>query len=131
MTTYLVTDCAGFIGTTFAHYMLKRYTDIRIINLDALTYAGNLENLKDLEDDERHIVVHGNICDVALVKSLIDQYGPDYIINFAAESHVDRSIAYSIFANIIVLYPIRSRVKIYLLSRGRICMDMSYNLMMF
>ena len=93
MTTYLVTGCAGFIGTTFVHYMLKRYTDIRIINLDALTYAGNLENLKDLEDDERHIFVHGNICDAALVKSLIDQYDPDYIINFAAESHVDRSIA--------------------------------------
>ena len=93
MTTYLVTGCAGFIGTTFVHYMLKRYTDIRIINLDALTYAGNLENLKDLEDDERHIFVHGNICDAALVKPLIDQYDPDYIINFAAESHVDRSIA--------------------------------------
>ena len=93
MTTYLVTGCAGFIGTTFVHYMLKRYTDIRIINLDALTYAGNLENLKDLEDDERHVFVHGNICDAVLVKSLIDQYDPDYIINFAAESHVDRSIA--------------------------------------
>lgn len=93
MTTYLVTGCAGFIGTTFVHYMLNRYTDIRIINLDALTYAGNLENLKDLEDDPRHIFVHGNICDGALVKSLIDQYDPDYIINFAAESHVDRSIA--------------------------------------
>ena len=93
MTTYLVTGCAGFIGTTFVHYMLSRYTDIRIINLDALTYAGNLENLKDLEDDERHVFVHGSICDAVLVKSLIDQYDPDYIINFAAESHVDRSIA--------------------------------------
>ena len=93
MTTYLVTGCAGFIGTTFVHYMLKRYTDIRIINLDALTYAGNLENLKDLEDDERHIFVHGNICDKDLVARLIADYDPDYIINFAAESHVDRSIA--------------------------------------
>lgn len=93
MTTYLVTGCAGFIGTTFVHYMLKRYTDIRIINLDALTYAGNLENLKDLEDDPRHIFVHGNICDAALVAQLIADYDPDYIINFAAESHVDRSIA--------------------------------------
>ena len=73
--------------------MLKKYTDIRIINLDALTYAGNLENLKDIEDDERHIFVHGNICDKELVASLIKQYDPDYIINFAAESHVDRSIA--------------------------------------
>ena len=51
MTTYLVTGCAGFIGTIFVHYMLNRYTDIKIINLDALTYASNLENLKDLEDD--------------------------------------------------------------------------------
>ncbi len=80
MTTYLVTGCAGFIGTTFVHYMLKKYTDMRIINLDALTYAGNLENLKDLENDERHIFVHGNICDKELVASLIKQYDPDYII---------------------------------------------------
>lgn len=93
MTTYLVTGCAGFIGTTFVHYMLNRYTDIKIINLDALTYAGNLENLKDLEDDPRHIFVHGNICDKDLVAKLIADYDPDYIINFAAESHVDRSIA--------------------------------------
>ena len=93
MTTYLVTGCAGFIGTTFVHYMLSRYTDIRIINLDVLTYAGNLENLMDLEDDERHIFVHGNICDAALVARLIAKYDPDFIINFAAESHVDRSIA--------------------------------------
>ena len=93
MTTYLVTGCAGFIGTTFVHYMLNRYTDIRIINLDALTYAGNLENLRDLEDDPRHIFVHGNICDAQLIAKLIADYDPDYIINFAAESHVDRSIA--------------------------------------
>lgn len=93
MTTYLVTGCAGFIGTTFVHYMLNRYTDIHIINLDALTYAGNLENLRDLEDDPRHIFVHGNICDAQLVAKLIADYDPDYIINFAAESHVDRSIA--------------------------------------
>ena len=93
MTTYLVTGCAGFIGTTFVHYMLNRYTDIRIVNLDALTYAGNLENLKDLEDDPRHIFVHRNICDAVLVAKLIADYDPDYIINFAAESHVDRSIA--------------------------------------
>ena len=93
MTTYLVTGCAGFIGTTFVHYMLAKYTDIRIIDLDALTYVGNLENLKDLEDDPRHIFVHGNICDAALVAKLIADYNPDYIINFAAESHVDRSIA--------------------------------------
>lgn len=77
MTTYLVTGCAGFIGTTFVHYMLKKCTDIKIINLDALTYAGNLENLKDLENDLRHIFVHGNICDKALVAKLIADYDPD------------------------------------------------------
>ena len=93
MINYLVTGCAGFIGTTFVHYMLKKYSDIRIINLDALTYAGNLENLKDLENDERHLFVHGSICDATLVTSLINHYDPDYIINFAAESHVDRSIS--------------------------------------
>ena len=92
MRTYLVTGCAGFIGTNFVHYMLKKYTDIRIINLDLLTYAGNLENLKDVEHDERHILIHGNICDKELVTRLIKTYNPDYIINFAAESHVDRSI---------------------------------------
>ena len=74
MTTCFVTGCAGFIGTTFVHYMLKKYTDIRIINLDALTYAGNLENLKALEDDPRHIFVHGNICDKELVAKLIADY---------------------------------------------------------
>ena len=93
MTTYLVTGCAGFIGTTFVHYMLKHYTDIRIINLDALTYAGNLENLKGVEGDPRHVFVQGDICDKGLVAGLSAKYDPDYIINFAAESHVDRSIA--------------------------------------
>ena len=93
MITYLVTGCAGFIGSTFVHYMLKKYTDIRIINLDALTYAGNIENLKDIQEDNRHIFVHGNICDSVLVSRLIHDYDPDYIVNFAAESHVDRSIA--------------------------------------
>ena len=93
MKTYLVTGCAGFIGTTFVHYLLKKYTDIRIVNLDALTYAGNLENLKDLENDTRHVFIHGNICDRKLVVSLINEYDPDFIINFAAETHVDRSIS--------------------------------------
>lgn len=93
MITYLVTGCAGFIGTTFVHYMLSKHKDIKIINLDALTYAGNLENLKDIENDERHVFVHGDIGDKKLVKLLLDKYDPDFIINFAAESHVDRSIA--------------------------------------
>lgn len=74
-------------------YLLKKYTDIRIINLDALTYAGNLENLRSAEGDERHIFIRGDIRDRALVKRLIAEYDPDLVINFAAESHVDRSIA--------------------------------------
>ncbi len=92
MTTYLVTGCAGFIGSNFVQYMLKKHKDIRIINLDKLTYAGNLENLKGIEDDPRHIFVKGDICDAELVASLLEEYDPDYIVNFAGESHVDRSI---------------------------------------
>ena len=93
MVTYLVTGCAGFIGSEFIHYMLRKYTDITLINLDALTYAGNLENLKDVENDFRHIFIHGDIRDKELVRKLIAEYDPDYVINFAAESHVDRSIS--------------------------------------
>ena len=92
MKTYLITGCAGFIGSNFVHYMLEKYPEIRLVNLDKLTYAGNLENLKDVEDDPRHIFVQGDICDKALVTDLIAKYDPDYVINFAAESHVDRSI---------------------------------------
>ncbi len=92
MKTYLVTGCAGFIGSNFVHYMLEKYQDIRLVNLDKLTYAGNLENLKDIKDDARHIFVKGDICDKALVTDLIAKFDPDYVINFAAESHVDRSI---------------------------------------
>ena len=93
MKTYLITGCAGFIGSNFVYYMLNKYTDIQLINLDKLTYAGNLENLKGAEGDPRHIFVQGDICDSQLVAKLIEDYDPDYIINFAAESHVDRSIA--------------------------------------
>lgn len=93
MTTYFMTGCAGFIGSNMVLYMLKKYTDIKIINLDALTYAGNMENLKSAENDSRHIFIHGDIGDAELVKSILETYDPDYVINFAAESHVDRSIA--------------------------------------
>ena len=92
MKTYLVTGGAGFIGSNFVLYMLNKYEDIRIINLDKLTYSGNLENLKSIKDDPRHIFVHGDICDNALVNSLFEKYEIDYVAHFAAESHVDRSI---------------------------------------
>ena len=92
MITYLMTGCAGFIGSNMILYMLRKYDDIRIVNLDALTYAGNLENLRSVEGDGRHIFVHGDIGDRELVRKLLAQYDPEYVINFAAESHVDRSI---------------------------------------
>ncbi len=87
----LITGGAGFIGTNFLLDWLLQ-SDERVINLDALTYAGNLENLNSLKDDSRHIFVQGNICDSTLVASLLVKYKPRAIINFAAESHVDRSI---------------------------------------
>ena len=93
MKKYLITGCAGFIGANFVHYMLEKYDDILLVNLDKLTYAGNLENLAAVQGDPRHIFVHGDICDKALVTGLFAQYDFDYVINFAAESHVDRSIA--------------------------------------
>jgi dTDP-glucose 4,6-dehydratase len=92
MKTYLVTGGAGFIGSNFILYMFNKYKDIKIINLDKLTYAGNLENLKDVEKDERYLFVQGDICDKELVNSLFKKYEIDYVVNFAAESHVDRSI---------------------------------------
>ena len=91
MKTYLITGCAGFIGSNFVHYMLKKYPEILLVNLDKLTYAGNLENLKDVEGDPRHVFVQGDICDKELVESLFAKYDFDYVINFAAESHVSQS----------------------------------------
>ena len=93
MKTYLVTGGAGFIGSNFVQYMLKKYPDILLVNLDKLTYAGNLENLKAVEGDSRHVFVRGDVCDADLVRGLLQRYDVDYVIHFAAESHVDRSIA--------------------------------------
>jgi dTDP-glucose 4,6-dehydratase len=86
----LVTGGAGFIGSNFIRYMLERYPDIRVINLDKLTYAGNLDNLKDVEADPRYTFVRGDICDREIV--LKSAEGCDCLLNFAAETHVDRSI---------------------------------------
>lgn len=74
MKKYLITGCAGFIGSNFVHYMLKKYPEILLVNLDKLTYAGNLENLKDVEGDPRHVFVQGDICDKELVESLFAKY---------------------------------------------------------
>ena len=93
MKTYLVTGGAGFIGSNYINYMLKKYgEEIRIINLDKLTYAGNLENLKDAEKSKNYIFVKGDICDKALVSELFHDNEIDRVVHFAAESHVDRSI---------------------------------------
>ena len=92
MKSYLVTGAAGFIGANFIKYMLAKYEDIRIVILDLLTYAGNLETIADDIDNEHCFFVKGDICDRALADQLFKQYQFDYIVNFAAESHVDRSI---------------------------------------
>ncbi len=90
MKTFLVTGGAGFIGSNYIRYMLKKHKDVQMINLDKLTYAGNLENLQDVENDPRYDFVKGDIGDETLVNDLIQNV--DVIVNFAAESHVDRSI---------------------------------------
>jgi dTDP-glucose 4,6-dehydratase len=86
----LVTGGAGFIGSCFVRYILNKYTDYKVINLDALTYAGNIENLDDVKNNLNYTFVKGNICDKNLVRKLTSQV--DCVVNFAAESHVDRSI---------------------------------------
>jgi dTDP-glucose 4,6-dehydratase len=90
LTTWLVTGGAGFIGGNFVLDAVAR--GIRVVNLDALTYAGNLDTLASLEGDARHVFVHGDIGDAALVGQLLAEHRPDAVVNFAAESHVDRSI---------------------------------------
>ena len=92
MKTYLVTGGAGFIGSNFVIYMLNKYDDIKIINVDKLTYAGNLENLKSVENDPRYSFVQADICDREAISKIFAENDVDYVVNFAAESHVDRSI---------------------------------------
>lgn len=89
---YLVTGGAGFIGSAFVRLVLRSQSGARVVNLDKLTYAGNLENLASVSGDERYRFVHGDICDKDLVRELVRDERPDAIVHFAAESHVDRSI---------------------------------------
>ncbi|MCI8483802.1 MAG: dTDP-glucose 4,6-dehydratase [Lachnospiraceae bacterium] len=93
MRTYLVTGGAGFIGSNYIHYMFRKYgDDIRIINVDKLTYAGNLENLKEVESRENYTFVKGDICDKETIRKIFTENDIDRVVHFAAESHVDRSI---------------------------------------
>ena len=90
--TLLVTGGAGFIGSNFVRYIQNKAPEVKIINLDLLTYAGSLENLKDLPYPEKHKFVQGDICDQELVEKLLREHDIDTIVHFAAESHVDRSL---------------------------------------
>ncbi len=93
MRTYLVTGGAGFIGSNYIHYMFRKYDkDIRIINVDVLTYAGNLENLKDVEKRDNYTFVKADICDKEAIRQIFAENDIDRVVHFAAESHVDRSI---------------------------------------
>ena len=92
MRNILITGGAGFIGSNFVRYLLNIEPDVRVVNLDLLTYAGSMENLKDLSDPNRHIFVKGDICDQDLLEDLMREYQIDTIVHFAAETHVDRSI---------------------------------------
>src|SRR5919206_1957179 len=90
MKTFFVTGGDGVIGSSFVRLLLDEYAECRVVNFDALTYAGNLDNLEGL-DSSRHRFVRGDICDPGAVLSVLEE-GADAVVNFAAESHVDRSI---------------------------------------
>jgi len=94
MKTYLITGGAGFIGSNYIHYLYEKYSqeEIQVINYDLLTYAGNLENLKEIQSYPSYEFIQGDVCDRQKVKTLFETYNIDYVVNFAAESHVDRSI---------------------------------------
>ena len=92
MKTILVTGCAGFIGSNFVPYFLEKYDDYKLVNLDLLTYAGNMENLSEVQDNPRFKHVSGDICNRELVEYLFNEFDIRGVIHFAAESHVDNSI---------------------------------------
>jgi len=88
----LVTGGAGFIGSNFVHHVLGKYAEYRVVVYDKLTYAGNLDNLRDVADDPRHTFVQGDICDAEQVDQVMQEHDIDTIVNFAADTHVDRSL---------------------------------------
>ena len=92
MKRLLITGGAGFIGSNFVHYVLEKYPSYHVVVYDKLTYAGNLDNLRGLEENPRYVFVRGDICDAQLVEQTVRQHAIDAIVNFAAETHVDRSL---------------------------------------
>ena len=117
MRTYLVTGGAGFIGSNYIHYMFRKYdNEIRIINVDALTYAGNLENLKDIENRDNYTFIKADITDKDAIMKIFEENDIDRVVHFAAESHVDRSITGSadfIQTNIVGTYTLLEVAKNY------------------
>lgn len=113
----LVTGGAGFIGSNFIKYILGKNKTIKILNLDNLTYSGNKDNLRDVEKDSRYNFVKGNVSDQKVIDNLFKKYKPNYVINFAAETHVDRSIHVGakefIDTNIVGVFNILEAVKKY------------------
>jgi len=90
MTTIFITGGAGFIGSNFVRYIINKYPDYKVVNLDKLTYAGNLDNLRDVENHPNYTFVHGDICNKEIVFKIMTEV--DYVVHFAAETHVDRSV---------------------------------------
>jgi dTDP-glucose 4,6-dehydratase len=116
MQSILVTGGAGFIGSNFVRYLLENVRDINLVNLDALTYAGSMENLQDLPAPDRHTFVHGDICDRARVDEILHRHQIEGVVHFAAESHVDRSIlgpAAFIQTNIVGTFTLLEAVRNY------------------
>ena len=113
--TILICGGAGFIGSNFIHYLLGKYPKVRIINLDKLAYSGNLDNLREVEKDKRYTFVRGDIANPKKINSIFKKYEPDYVINFAAETHVDRSIHVGalefIHTNVVGVFNILEAVK--------------------
>ena len=126
MQNVLVTGGAGFIGSNFVRHIQSEEPDVVVVNLDALTYAGSLENLADLPDHGRHTFVRGDICDEALVRDLLRTHRIDTIVHFAAESHVDRSIhgpGLFVKTNVTGTYTLLEAAREYWLNEGGASLD--------
>lgn len=126
MKNVLITGGAGFIGSNFVRFLLSKEPEVNIINLDALTYAGSLENLKDLPDERRHTFVYGDINDRLLIEGLFRRHQIDTVVHFAAETHVDRSIwgpGQFIHTNILGTYTLLEAARAYWLEEAAVPID--------